>query len=274
MSSSPKIVISEADLQASRTPRNTSGSLACQSATPNRRAGKWWLLAAVLIIQLTWLILVRTDARHERPALEQLAHEAQASVVVLKSKDVMGTGTVIAQTEGRTLLLTNKHVMDLSAAPPERAPVECLVITRSGRQLHGELIGWAQDSDVDLALIATERLDECRPLPLVRFADVRVGQRVVAIGHPLGLEYTVSDGIVSAKRDGLWLQTTAPLNHGNSGGPLLSADGDLLAINTLILAARTGTNPGFALRADYVAQRDRWNYFGDVADLLLAIQFR
>jgi len=232
------------------------------------------LLTAVLLTQLAWLLFVTSGPRKEHSSLEQIAADAQESVVVLESEAGMGTGTVIAQAKGRTLLLTNKHVLGLKQAPPDCALVECHVTTRAGRQLRGQLIGWAQDTDVDLALIVTENLDECQPLHLIRFAEAHVGQRVVAIGHPLGLEYTVSDGIVSAKRDGLWLQTTAPLNHGNSGGPLLTAGGDLLAINTLMLAAGEGMNPCFALRADFVSQRAHWSYCGDVADLLSAIQFR
>src|SRR5215469_8493457 len=92
----------------------------------------------------------------------------------------------------------------------------------------------ATDSDKDLAIIKVNG----KNLPFLTLGDINklhVGDHVVAIGSPLGLEGTVSDGIVSALRDvdsEKWIQTTAPVSHGNSGGPLLDMNNHEIGVKT------------------------------------------
>ena len=87
--------------------------------------------------------------------------------------------------------------------------------------------------------------------------DVRIGEKGIAIGNPLGLSFSVSEGIVSAlNREGsnglkIYIQTDASLNPGNSGGPLIGTDGKVIGINNF--KAR-GENLGFALESDYIKQ--------------------
>ena len=86
-------------------------------------------------------------------------------------------------------------------------------------------------------------------------ADVRTGQRVYAIGAPLGLELTISEGIVSSLREvenGKVIQTTAPVSPGSSGGGLFNAEGQLIGIVTF--QTRSGQNLNFAVPADWISE--------------------
>jgi V8-like Glu-specific endopeptidase len=106
----------------------------------------------------------------------------------------------------------------------------------------------ASDSDKDLAVIKVKG----KNLPFLSLGDIdklSVGDHVVAIGSPLGLEGTVSDGIVSALRDAgskKWIQTTAPVSHGNSGGPLLDMSNHVVGVITWGVNLDLGQNLNFA----------------------------
>ncbi len=113
----------------------------------------------------------------------------------------------------------------------------------------------AADADTDLVLLKVEG----RELPLLNLGSigkVQVGDHVVAIGSPLGLEGTVSDGIVSALRIEAagknWIQTTAPVSHGNSGGPLLNMSGEVVGVITWGVNLQEGANLNFAVPSDEV----------------------
>lgn len=160
-----------------------------------------------------------------------------------------GSGVVVDAQQG--YIVTNNHVV-------ERAD-EIEVQLADGRVLAAELVG--RDPQVDLAVLKVDAQD----LVELEFADsgkVRVGDFVVAIGNPFGLNQTVTSGIVSALgRSGLgiegyedFIQTDAPINPGNSGGALVDLNGNLVGINTAILAP-TGGNVGigFAIPANMVS---------------------
>jgi hypothetical protein len=106
----------------------------------------------------------------------------------------------------------------------------------------------AESEENDIAVLKVSG----RNLPFLKLADsdkARIGERVVAIGSPLGLESTVSDGIVSGIRAAgsakSWIQTTAPVSHGNSGGPLINENGEVIGIITM------GVNPGEAQNLNF-----------------------
>jgi len=115
----------------------------------------------------------------------------------------------------------------------------------------------ASDADKDLAVVKVQG----KNLPFLSLGDldkVQVGEHVVAIGSPLfeELQGTVSDGIVSAIRDvsgKKWIQTTAPVSHGNSGGPLLDMNNEVVGVITLGLNPELGQNLNFAVPCDKVA---------------------
>jgi S1-C subfamily serine protease len=140
--------------------------------------------------------------------------------------------------------LTNSHVAD--------GHQRLTAITSDGDQLEAELIG--DDPATDLALLKLGAKD----LPFANLGDsaaARVGQLVIAMGNPYGFQSTVSTGVVSAhgrslrSREGRLIenivQHTAPLNPGNSGGPLLDSRGRVIGINTAIIAMAQGL--GFAV---------------------------
>jgi len=154
-----------------------------------------------------------------------------------------GSGFVIRQ-DG--YLVTNAHVV----TGAERIQVKL----SDGRRFEARLVG--QDDRVDLALIKIEATG----LPVAALGDsnrLRVGEFVLALGHPFGLEQTVSFGIVSRKGAPLmvaapgfdFIQTDAAVNPGNSGGPLVNMAGEVVGVNSM--AARNGSI-GFAIPVNLI----------------------
>lgn len=162
-------------------------------------------------------------------------------VVVVSSGGSLGSGFYVRE----NLVVTNAHVVQGMINPEIR--------NRDGRVHEGRVI--ATDSAGDLALVEVREVGV--PLPLFSGA-VPVGEDVVAIGHPRGLEFTITRGVISATRNlpsfGESIpvvQTDTAINPGNSGGPLL-LDGKVLGVNTVLLADSQGI--GFAVHADRVRQ--------------------
>ncbi|WP_286694134.1 DegQ family serine endoprotease [Spongiibacter sp. UBA1325] len=157
-----------------------------------------------------------------------------------------GSGVIIDAGEGT--VLTNHHVID--------GADEITVSLEDGRSFTAELVGSDPDVDIAVLKIPSEKLTA------VRLADsdkLRVGDFVVAIGNPFGLGQTVTTGIVSALgRTGLgiegyenFIQTDASINPGNSGGALVNLRGELVGVNTAILAPSGGNvGIGFAIPAN------------------------
>lgn len=159
-----------------------------------------------------------------------------------------GSGVVVDARRG--YIITNNHVVDQAD--------EITIGLSDGRTLTAELIG--QDPKVDLAVlkVPAEALTE---IDFADSAQVLVGDFVVAIGNPFGLNQTVTSGIVSALgRSGLrqanfedFIQTDASINPGNSGGALVDLGGNLVGINTAIYAPNGGNiGIGFAIPANMV----------------------
>ena len=150
----------------------------------------------------------------------------------------LGSGVVVTP-DG--YILTNNHVV----AGAERVTVEFV----DGRTLSAKVVGTDPPSDLAVLKVAGSSF---KTLPLADSSQVRVGDVVLAVGHPLGLGQTVTMGIISAKdrstgavRGGYedFLQTDAPINRGNSGGALVNLRGELVGINSQIMSP-TGGNIG------------------------------
>ncbi len=151
-----------------------------------------------------------------------------------------GSGFIISQ-EG--YILTNEHVVHKAD--------KIKVTLSDGREFTGKLIG--SDLDSDIAIVKIDSDD----LPIVTLGDsdkLRVGEIVVAIGNPYGLQQTVTMGVVSAEGRSIpveghtyrnFIQTDAAINPGNSGGPLLNTKGEVVGINTAIIPYAQGI--GFAI---------------------------
>jgi len=156
----------------------------------------------------------------------------------------LGSGFII---DPAGLVVTNNHVI----ADAD----EISVVLDDGRRLKATVIG--RDTKTDLVLL---KVDAGKPLPHVNFGNsdqARVGDWVIAIGNPFGLGNSVSAGIVSARGRDInagpyddFLQTDAPINRGNSGGPMFDIDGNVIGVNTLIYSPSGGSvGIGFATPA-------------------------
>jgi serine protease Do len=150
----------------------------------------------------------------------------------------IGSGFIINQ-DG--YILTNNHVIE--------GADEIKVKLADGKEFKGKVIGG--DPKTDLALVRIEAAD-LKPLQLGNSDDLKVGEWVMAVGSPFGLEQTVTAGIVSAKGRVIgsgpydnFIQTDASINPGNSGGPLINMKGEVIGINTAIIASGQGI--GFAI---------------------------
>jgi Do/DeqQ family serine protease len=160
----------------------------------------------------------------------------------------LGSGVILDAKQG--LVLTNHHVIDKAA--------QIEVRLTDGRELQAELIGSDEETDIAVLRIPAQGLTQ---VTLADSDGLRVGDFVVAIGSPFGLNQTVTSGIVSALgRTGLgiegyesFIQTDASINPGNSGGPLVDLRGRLVGINTAILAPGGGNvGIGFAIPVNMV----------------------
>ncbi|NEU09586.1 trypsin-like serine protease [Flavihumibacter sp. R14] len=153
-------------------------------------------------------------------------------------RTVAGTGSgFLFSSDG--YLFTNSHVVD--SGP------HIQVMLYDGSQYPAYLIG--QDAETDLAILKISAL-EFKPAVLGDSGDLQIGQLVIAIGNPLGFQHTVTAGVVSAlgrslqsksgrMMDGM-IQIDAALNPGNSGGPLINSDGEVVGINTAIIRGAQG----------------------------------
>lgn len=166
-----------------------------------------------------------------------------------KTEEESGSGVIIRfDAQAGFLVLTNNHV--IARARPEQITVNLA----DGRLFHPSRVWTDPESDVALLL-----LDQASNLPVAMLGNsdsCRVGQWVLAIGSPFGLNQTVTHGIISARDRGQislgstirikdFLQTDAAINPGSSGGPLVNLDGEVIGINTAI-ASPSGNNSGVA----------------------------
>ena len=151
----------------------------------------------------------------------------------------LGSGFII---DKAGYVVTNNHVIENAD--------EIQVILKDEKVYEAKIIG--RDANTDIALIQILSDDGFEAIKLGNSDTLKIGQWVVAIGNPFGLENTVTAGIVSAKGRIIesgpyndYIQTDASINPGNSGGPLLNMDGEVVGINTMIFAGGRGI--GFAI---------------------------
>jgi serine protease Do len=157
----------------------------------------------------------------------------------------VGSGVVV---HPRGFIVTNAHVV--------RQASDVRITFADGQTLPATIVAVDPDNDLAVMLIRTER--PLRAIRLGRSDDLMVGETVIAIGNPLGLQNTVTAGIISALGRELdfgsraayrgLIQTDAAINPGNSGGPLLNINGELVGINTAIRG--DAQNVGFAIAVD------------------------
>jgi S1-C subfamily serine protease len=233
-----------------------------------------WILVSVVrnrpgTVQSTpRLVTPRGDLAEDEKATIELFQKASPSVVYITSlaqrSDFFGANIFeIPQGTGSGFIwddaghiVTNFHVIQDANA------VKVTLPDRSSYK--AELVG--VDPSKDLAVLRISApADELRPLPIGTSKDLQVGQKVLAIGNPFGLDYTLTTGIISALGrtitsfgnraiEGV-IQTDAAINPGNSGGPLLDSAGRLIGVNTQIYSpSGASAGIGFAVPVDIVNQ--------------------
>lgn len=170
---------------------------------------------------------------------------ASPSVVTINAGNGAGTGVVV---DSKCLILTNQHVLG--------TPQNINVSMGNNQTYRAKLLAASRNPADDLALI--QLIDAKGPCSVIQMGDsrqVEVGQQVLAIGNPFGLDKTLTTGIVSridtAKNR---IQTDAAINPGNSGGPLLNGKGEMIGMNQAILNPDGRSNAGiaFAIPTDVI----------------------
>ncbi|ULE31279.1 S1C family serine protease [Mycobacterium sp. IDR2000157661] len=206
-------------------------------------------------------------------SVEQVAAKVVPSVVKLEvdmgRASEEGSGVVLSS-DG--LILTNNHVVSAAQEGAGRSGgPETKVTLSNGRTAPFTVVG--TDPSSDIAVVRAENVSDLTPITIGRSSDLRVGQDVIAIGSPLGLEGTVTTGIVSALNRPVAaggdarnqntvldaIQTDAAINPGNSGGALVNMNGELVGINSAIATLGGDAGPqvqggsiglGFAIPVD------------------------
>ena len=191
-------------------------------------------LAARLQPGLVYVRVQRAAGAKEEPSREEPSEPRRST----------GSGFVI---DPNGLIVTNAHVVESAGSIQVRLA--------DGRRFPATVVG--RDNRVDLALLKIEGAGRLTVLPLGDSNRLRVGELVLALGNPFGLEQSVSFGIVSRKGAPLtvaapgfdFIQTDAAINPGNSGGPLVNMSGEVVGVNSMV--ARTGSI-GFAIPSNLV----------------------
>jgi serine protease DegQ len=196
---------------------------------------------SVVNIYANKIVTEQAVRMYENPVLQQLF--GGQPTTYQHREQTLGSG-VIVSAQGQGYVLTNNHVIAHAA--------DIQVLLYDGRIAKATLVGADEESD-----LAVLKIDASN-LPVIRMADqqaLRPGDVVLAIGNPLGLNQTVTMGIVSAIGRQLnsssaedFIQTDAAINLGNSGGALVNAEGQLVGINTLLIGKAAGAEGiGFAI---------------------------
>lgn len=226
------------------------------SRTDSRRGpSRIWGAAALLVALALTPMLASSTAEaqgiSERSRVRIARRLARSTVSVLVGGG-SGSGFIIGDEHW---IVTNHHVVADSLRG-----VAVRIRFGSGTEMSARVL--ELDEHHDLALLAVDGRVAAPPLELGDSDGVQVGESVLAFGSPFGLEGTLTEGIVSARRDiaevggGMsrrLIQTDAPINPGNSGGPLVDARGRVVGVNTAIIGS-SSAGIGFAVPATYVRE--------------------
>ena len=175
-----------------------------------------------------------------------IVENAIQSVVTVKTSSGQGTGFII---DAEGYIVTNAHVL---ADEQGNLAENIRAITYEQGTKSAEFIGY--DGELDIALLKIS--GDYEKLNLGNSNSVQIGEKVIAIGNPLGLQFSVTEGIISALHrmgaNGIeaYIQTDAALNPGNSGGALINKQGQVIGINNFKIG--DGENLGFALESNYI----------------------
>ena len=157
------------------------------------------------------------------------AEDKYNSVFVVTSGNSLGSGFAV----GENCIVTNAHVLD--------NPNNIVLTTYAGETHSAYLVGYDQDKDIAVLGVKDVKFT---PLTIADYNSLNTGDDVYAIGAPKSMAYTLTKGVISAKEREIgkykYIQTDAAINEGNSGGPLLNDEGNVIGINTLKMSDSEG----------------------------------
>jgi len=174
---------------------------------------------------------------------QQIIEQYQKAIIQIATATGTGTGFYIKEFD---VIVTNDHVVADNA--------EVSIAGKAFDKAFSRV--WYTDRKHDLAFLEAPKNITLPEIRLGRYEEMKDGDQVVAIGHPYGLNYTATQGVISKVdriRDGLkFIQIDAAINPGNSGGPLVNNKGEVIGVNSFII--RGGDNLGFALPVSYLRE--------------------
>ncbi|MEO8405945.1 MAG: trypsin-like peptidase domain-containing protein [Chitinophagaceae bacterium] len=176
-------------------------------------------------------------------ATQQIIEQYQKAIIQIATSSGTGTGFYVKEFD---LIVTNAHVVSDNAE-----------VTIAGKAFDKAMSRvWYTDRKHDLAFLEGPKGIELPEIRLGLYEQMKDGDEVLAIGHPYGLNYTATQGVISKVdriRDGLkFIQIDAAINPGNSGGPLVNDKGEVIGVNSFII--KGGDNLGFALPVNYLRE--------------------
>src|SRR5688572_14036376 len=174
-------------------------------------------------------------------ASQQIIEHFQKAIIQIATTSGTGTGFYLKEYD---LIVTNDHVVGENAE-----------VTIGGKSFDKAMSRvWYTDRKHDLAFLEAPTGADLPEIRLGQYEDMKDGDAILAIGHPYGLNYTATQGVISKVdriREGLkFIQIDAAINPGNSGGPLVNNKGEVIGVNSFII--RGGDNLGFALPVSYL----------------------
>ncbi|MEC7799787.1 MAG: trypsin-like peptidase domain-containing protein [Verrucomicrobiota bacterium] len=211
-------------------------------------------------------LYIDSSGKRKLSSLRNLVDELGEAVVLIRTPIGLGSGFLI-HSDG--YIVTNDHVV-----AGERQ-ISVTQFKGSGAKMTKQNFDnvkiVASGGNLDLALLKIEGQDEKFKFPFVTLGsstDLKQGERVFAIGSPLGLERSVSEGIVSLRNriisDRLHVQTTAEISPGNSGGPLFNYRGEVVGVNNMKVVAQGAEGLGFSIPVDslknFLINRDAYAF--------------
>ena len=199
------------------------------------------------------LLTVKKDFTNEISEIKASASSDFSGIIETVIPSVVSIGTDVSQGSGFLIskegyIVTNYHVL-------EGARYAKVLRYESNEWILAEPIGYDPVLDIAVIKISGSNLDY---LEFDNSDDIKVGEKTIALGNPLGLSFSVTEGIVSAlNRAGpndlkAYIQIDTPLNPGNSGGPLINKQGKVIGINNFKL--QDSENLGFALESNYAVE--------------------
>ncbi len=187
-----------------------------------------------------------------------------------------GAGALLQATSAGYLFVTARHVMSGSFRQAGKDDLHGLVAMASGTWAGAEVVAQHQYLDLLLLWLPRESGHGEFSQPIASTSDVTQGENIFVIGHPEGLRFSLSTGVIS-RTDPHTIQMTAPTSPGNSGGPVFDDKGNLVAIVTSVIDKGNDPNAeniNFAARADALLEDSGWQFFGAGQQRLIDFQAR